>query len=146
MPSWDPLWLHPKDAEARFLDGRIEARGECESEHATRIDGIDDTIVPEPRGGVIRVALALVLVANRRLEGFLFFLGPRPALRLHAVAFHAGQNGGGLLAAHDGDPRVGPGPDKTRVEGSPAHAVIAGPEGPTQDEREFRYARARNRG
>src|SRR5688572_4484104 len=145
FPSWF-AFSHAEHAEARFLVGRVASRGQREPEHPARIGRIDDAVVPEARGGVVRVALALVLLADRGLERLLFVLRPRALLRLDPVAAHGGQHRGGLLAAHDGDARVGPGPEEARAEGAAAHAVVPGAEGSSEDHRELRHARARDRG
>src|SRR5687768_8817972 len=63
--------LHPEHAERRaFGDGGIEAGGEGEAEHVAGLRGVDDAVVPQPRGGVPRIALRLIIVAHRLLEGF----------------------------------------------------------------------------
>ena len=45
-----------------------------------------------------------------------------------------GEYGGGLIAPHHRDARIRPHEQKSRVEGSPAHAVIAGSERPSDDD------------
>src|SRR3546814_3545496 len=45
-------------------------------EHIARLRGVDDAIVPQARGGVIGVALILIFLADRRLEGFGFLRRP----------------------------------------------------------------------
>src|SRR5258708_19267002 len=92
------------------------------------------------------MALPLVLLADRALERLLLVLRPRAALRLDAVAADGREHGGGLLAAHHGDARVGPGPEKSRVEGAAAHAVVAGPEGPAAHHGELRHPAPANPG
>src|SRR3954467_9979117 len=91
---------HAEDAEVRRLLGRVARHREREAEDAARVRRVDDAIVPEARGGVIGVALALVLLADRRLELLLLVLRPGALLRLDAVAPHGGEHAGGLLAAH----------------------------------------------
>src|SRR6195952_2527890 len=100
---------HPEDAVADVLEGRVGARGQGQAEHGAGLRGVDHAVVPEPRRGVVGVALELVLVADRRLERLL--VGGRPVLTagLQPVAPDLGQHTGRLLAAHDRDPRVGPG-------------------------------------
>ena len=41
---------------------------EPEREHPPRVERVDDAVVPQPRGRVVRAALALVAFADRRLE------------------------------------------------------------------------------
>ena len=107
---------------------------------------VDDPVVPQARGGVVGMALALVLGADRRLERALRRRAPAAAAALDAVAPHGGEHVGGLLAAHDADARVRPHPQKARSEGAPAHAVVARAEAAADDDREFRHLRARDRG
>src|SRR5690242_16032068 len=73
---WRPS--HPEDAVADVVEGGAGAGGQRETEHAAGVGGVDHAVVPEPGGGVVGVALLLVLVADRRLER-LFLLG-RPVL------------------------------------------------------------------
>src|SRR5215510_2625604 len=116
---------HAEDAEARLGYGLFEAERETQRETAARVDGIDDAVVPEPRGGVVRIALFFVLLADRRLECGLFLGAPRAALALDGVAAHGGQHVGGLLAADHRDARVRPGPQEARRIRAAAHAVVA---------------------
>src|SRR5260221_1332972 len=139
------LLLHSEDAEARLLFGRVAGGGERKREHAARVGGIDDAVVPEPRRRIVRMALALVLLADGIPEGFLFGRRPLAALRLDAVAAHGGEHARGLLAAHHRDARVGPGPEEARIEGAPAHAVVARAERAADDHGELRHLRARDR-
>src|SRR5262249_59362300 len=83
------LWnLHAEHAEALLLDRRVQARRDRQPEHAPRIGRIDDAVVPEPRRRVVWMALALVLLADRRLECVFFFAAPRLAGRLETIAAH----------------------------------------------------------
>src|SRR5687768_4396938 len=56
---------HPEDAIANFLQRSVRAGRQGEAEHVARLRGVDDAVVPEPRRGVVRVTLQLVLVADR---------------------------------------------------------------------------------
>src|SRR6476469_7229787 len=112
--SWLTFESHTEDAEARLRDGLFERQREPQRETAARVDRIDDAIVPQPRGGVVRIALLLVLRADRRLEGSLFLGAPCAALGLDRVTAHGREHVRGLLAAHDGDARVRPGPEEAR--------------------------------
>src|SRR6185295_7624520 len=94
---------HPEDAEARLRYGLLERQRQPQREAAARVDRVDDAIVPQPRGGVIRIALFFVLLADRRLEGRLFFRAPGATLGFDGVAAHRRQDVRGLLATHDGD-------------------------------------------
>src|SRR5688572_12305556 len=144
--KWSVPGLHAEHAEARVLGGAVGGDGEGEAEDAARVGGVDDAVVPEAGGRVVGVALALVLLADRRLESFLVVLRPLPALRLDAVTLDGREHGSGLLAAHHRDARVGPRPEEARIEGAPAHAVVPRAERAAEDHRELRYSRARHRG
>src|SRR5690606_34289298 len=99
-------------------------------EQSPGVGGIDDTIVPKAGARVIGMALALVLLADRLLEGFLFLLRGKSAL-------HGGEHACSLLAAHDRNARVRPHPQEARRIGAAAHAVVAGAEGAAEDHGEL---------
>ncbi len=126
--------------------GAVERRREREPEHPARVGGVDDAVVPQPRAGVVRMALALVLRADRRPERLLVLRAPLPALGLDRVAADRRQHRGRLLAAHHRDPRVGPHPQEARLEGAAAHAVVAGAVAAADDDGELRHLRAGHRG
>src|SRR3954465_5007075 len=94
---------HPEDAVAERAQRRVGARREGEPEHGAGLRGIDDAVVPEAGGGVVRVALVLVLLADRRLERLFLLRRPLPAAGLDAVTAHGRQHAGRLLPAHDRD-------------------------------------------
>src|ERR1044072_539836 len=58
--------LHSEHAEAGLFDRGVERRRDAEREHPAHVDRIDHAIVPQPGGGVIRMALRFVLLAGRR--------------------------------------------------------------------------------
>src|SRR3546814_374291 len=74
------MLLHPENAEAGGLGGRVERRRDAEAEGHAGVARINDAIVPQPRSRVIGMALRLILVADRRLEALL--LRRRPVLAL----------------------------------------------------------------
>src|SRR5690242_6828416 len=131
--------LHPKYAEARLLDRRVERGRDRQAEQAPARGGIDHAVVPEAGARVIRMALVLVLVADGFLECFF-------GVRRFEIALHGRKHGGRLLAAHDGDAGVRPHPEQARRVGAAAHAVVAGAEGAADDHGEFRHARGCDRG
>src|SRR5205823_5110189 len=55
---------HAEDAERRFGNRGVVRGGEAEREHAPRVERVDDPVVPEACGRVVRVALRLVLRAD----------------------------------------------------------------------------------
>src|SRR5690349_8545960 len=60
--------LHPEDTEPRVFQRGVAGGSERQPEDAAGVGGVDHAIVPEARGGVVRMALALVLLADGRLE------------------------------------------------------------------------------
>ena len=56
--------LHPEDAEGRLRDRRVQRRGNPEGDDLAGVDRIDDPVVPEARGRVVRASLAVVLRAD----------------------------------------------------------------------------------
>ena len=65
----DIMRLHPEHAELRPLgDRRVQRCGEGEAEHVAGLRGVDDAVVPQPRGRVPGIALRFVIVADRLLE------------------------------------------------------------------------------
>src|ERR1700741_4012704 len=104
---------HPEDAVADGFERRVAGGGQGEPEHRAGVGRVDHAVVPEPRGGVVRVALVLVLGADRVLEPLLVGRRPLVAARFELVAANGGEDGGRLLATHPGDPRVGPHPEET---------------------------------
>src|SRR5690349_11826896 len=115
---------HPEQAELRWLDRRIGCCRQAEPEHQARIGGIDHAVIPQPRGGVIGIALLFVLGADRLAEFLFLFRRPGLALGFDAVAPHLAQYHRGLLAAHHGDPRIRPQPEEARAVSAATHAVI----------------------
>ena len=86
--------------------------------------------------------LRLVLRADLVAEGLLLGLGPVLAAALHAFAPDDREHRRRLLAAHDGDARIGPAPQEAAAVGAPAHRVVAGPERAADHDRELRHGRA----
>src|SRR6185369_18077668 len=110
LPPLAPRRSHPEHAEALFLDRRIERSGYGQAEDPARIGRIDHAVVPQARARIVRIALALVLIADWRLECLFFFLAPGFARGLEPVAAHGREHARGLLAPHDADARVRPHP------------------------------------
>src|SRR5579872_2408615 len=67
---------HAEEPEARVCHGPVAHGSERKPQDPTRLERIDHSIIPEARGRVIRMPLALVLLADRLLESFL--LSRRP--------------------------------------------------------------------
>src|SRR5919202_4550037 len=61
VPSGEtPRVSHPEDPEGRGGDVGVERGGQAERQHRARVDRVDDAVVPQPRGRVVRVTLGLV--------------------------------------------------------------------------------------
>src|SRR5262245_10683063 len=130
--------LHPEDAEPRgHARRRVEAGSERKPQHSARVGRIDDAVIPDAGRRIIGMALAFVLLADWRLERFVIRRTPDAALRLGCFLSQQSEHAGGLLAAHDGDARVRPHPQKAWPVGASAHAVIAGTITATDDDRIF---------
>src|SRR5258708_4244349 len=99
---------HAEHAEARRIGFLSAGQSQGQSEDAPRVLRIDDAIIPQPCRGVIRMTLALELLANRRLEFLLIGIAERLAAALQGLAFDGGENTRRLLAAHDRGPGIGP--------------------------------------
>src|SRR5580704_18545015 len=120
---------HPEDAVAGRLERGVGGHGQREPEDPAGVGRVDDPVVPQPGGRVVRVALVLVLLADVGL-----------------VAADATTDGGqyarGLVAAHDGDAGVRPHPQESWRVGAAAHRVVARAERAADDHRELRDSRA----
>src|SRR5471032_3584185 len=72
--------LHPEDAELGVRDFGVERGRQAQAQHHAGVGRVDHAIVPQARGGVVRVALVFVLVLDRLFERGFFFYRPRAAL------------------------------------------------------------------
>src|SRR4051794_41985945 len=79
---------HPEDAVAELAQRRVGARGEGEPEHGAGLRGIDDAVVPEAGGGVVRVTLVIVMLTGRRLARPFIPGPPLPAAGPQPLAAH----------------------------------------------------------
>src|SRR4051794_30427273 len=99
---------HPEDSVAELAQRRVGTRRQGQPERGAGLRGVDHAVVPQAGGGVVRVALVLVLITDRRLERLLVLGRPLLPAGLQPVAAHRRQHAGRLLAAHHRDARVGP--------------------------------------
>src|SRR5690606_31749272 len=53
---------HPEHAEAARFDWRVQRRGQGQGQHVAGLRRVNDTVIPQPCTGVVRVALFLVLI------------------------------------------------------------------------------------
>ena len=74
---------HPEEPEAGLSERDACAHVEGHAEHPPGVRGVDDPVVPQPRGRVVRAPLRLVLLPQRRLERLLVLRRTtgRPAAR-----------------------------------------------------------------
>src|SRR3954453_8251675 len=59
---------HPEHAVGDRFDRRLAHHRKRQSENGSGVGGVDDAVVPQPSGRIVRVALAFVLLADRGLE------------------------------------------------------------------------------
>src|SRR5262249_62432369 len=88
--------LHAEHAEAPGLERRVARRCQRQREYAPGITGVYHPVVPEPRRRIIRMALALVLLADRVLEGLLFGSRPLAPAALQLLALYGREHTRGL--------------------------------------------------
>src|ERR1700719_3458778 len=88
---------HSKHAEARRGKVLPPGQGERQSKNMPRVERIDDAIIPEARGRVVRMPLTLELLANRRLQPFFLELAEGASAALEGLALDGRQDAGGLL-------------------------------------------------
>src|SRR5205814_3061930 len=118
---------HPEYTEPRrFGFWCAQPRAQGLAKHGARIDRIDDAVVPQARSCIKRIALSVVLGADRRLERLFILAAPFAALGLDRFLAQQRQHGCGLFAAHYRDTRIGPHEEETRPIGAACHAVVAG--------------------
>src|SRR6202048_965553 len=129
--------LHPEHAEPGRLDRFVQRRRDREPEHLAGVRGIDHTVIPQACAGVVRMAFAFVLLADRRLERGLFVGAPRGSLGFQGATADCRQHSRRLFASHDRDARIGPHPEKARIERPAAHAIVAGAVAAADDHGEF---------
>src|SRR3546814_14883131 len=111
------LSSHPEHAEACVRDRCVGGGGEAEPESAAGLRGIDDAVIPEPGGRVVRTALRVELFAGRRLERGFVFSAPGLSLRFERIATHGREHVGGLFTAHPPALRLPPGRTDERRAG-----------------------------
>src|SRR5580658_1606637 len=138
--------LHAEHAEARRLLRGVAYRRQAKAQHAPGVTWVDDPIVPQPRRGIIGMPLALVLLADRALEGLLILLRPLPRAAFELIALDGRQHARRLLPAHDGNTRVRPLEQEARRIGAAAHGVVAGPIAAADDDGELGHVGAGDRG
>src|SRR5688572_895789 len=101
MPTRRFRVLHAEHAVTLRLRSRTADRQmQREPEYAAGIQRIDHAVVPQPRSGIVRMALRFVLPANFIHELDLLGLGPRFTAGLCAIAAHGREYLRGLLATH----------------------------------------------
>mmetsp|Transcript_22728 Transcript_22728/g.37564 ORF Transcript_22728/g.37564 Transcript_22728/m.37564 type:complete len:635 (-) Transcript_22728:3304-5208(-) len=135
----DLPFSHPEHAKACLLDRRVQGGTQAQMQHITRLARVNHPVIPQPGRGIKRMRLFLEHIDGGLLEGRLFLRRPGAARPLDSVAFHRCQNARRLRAPHDGNARIGPGPQETRGIGAPRHAIVAGPKRSAHQHRDFRH-------
>src|SRR6185437_12256302 len=136
---------HAESVGPQRSDFSLAADRQAKSQHSSRLPGIDEAIIPEPRGGEECRRLTVELRDDTLLHRREFGPIDRLALTLLALFGDDREHFRRLLAAHDGDAVVGPGEDEARIIGAAAHAVIAGAEARADMQGELRHRRIRHR-
>src|SRR5690349_2242050 len=86
--SMEVIRSHPEQAEAGVGQGRACHDVEGEAEPIPCVGGIDDAVVPQPCGGVVGLALGLVLVADGLLESAALIGGPSLTTGRELILLH----------------------------------------------------------
>src|SRR5471032_1509614 len=60
---------HAENAELRVRNFGVQRGRQAQAQHHAGVGRVDHAIVPQARGGVIRVALVFILLLDRLLEG-----------------------------------------------------------------------------
>src|SRR2546428_5938784 len=92
---WNGHWpvpprprLHPEDAEACFCGWSVHSCRNSQSQYHSGVGRIDDPIVPNPRGAVIRIAFFRVFIQSRLHEILLLVRAHFFALRAQLIHLH----------------------------------------------------------
>src|SRR5262249_28017462 len=117
--------LHAKHPELRLWNRRVEGGRQSQRQGLARPGGIEDPVVPQPGRRIVGRALALVLRDDGIADRGLLLGAERLSVARELVALDRREHAGGLLAAHDGNARVGPHPEQARLVRPSAHAVRA---------------------
>src|SRR6267142_333425 len=136
---------HPEDPELRRRYRRVEARRQRERQGAAGLRRVENPVVPQPRGRIVRRPFEVVLVENRLADLPVLLVRQLPVLARQLVALDRGEHARGLLAAHDGAAGVRPHPEEPRLVRAAAHAVIPRAERPADDDGELRHDRVGDR-
>src|SRR5881296_1064524 len=100
---------HAKNAIAWPCQRLLHGHGDGQAQDASGLQGVENTVVPEPRRGVVGRALMLIQVEGRLLESPLFVLGhERFVLFAELLLLHREEHAGSLLATHHRDAGTGP--------------------------------------
>src|ERR1700746_3383982 len=92
--------LHAEDAEGLRIVRRVARHRAGERQCPARVPRIDDAVVPQTGGRIIRMPLALILLADRLLEALLLDSRPVAALGLQLLALDGREHTRRLFPAH----------------------------------------------
>src|SRR5579859_6286873 len=92
--------LHSENTKWRVGHWRIKRSGYPQGKHCARVKGIDNTVVPESSGAVVRITFGLVFVEDGLFERDLFLLAHLFTTSRQTFLAHRCQYTGGLFTAH----------------------------------------------
>src|SRR5262245_24079510 len=126
---------HAENAVVWRCQRLLHSHGDGQAQDAPGLQGVKNTVVPEPRRGVVGRALMLIQVEGWLLESPLFVLRhERLALFAELLLLYREEHAGSLLTTHHRDAGAGPHEKQAWGVRTSAHAVVAGPKRATHDE------------
>src|SRR5262245_38134627 len=133
---------HAENAVVWRCQRLLHSHGDGQAQDTPGLQGVENTVVPEPRRGVIGRALMLIQVESRLLESPLCVLGHECLTRFaELLLLYRKEHASSLLATHHRDAGTGPHEEQTwRVRPS-AHAIVASSKGASHDQGKTRYLR-----
>src|ERR1700730_14015725 len=121
--SLPPLCSDAEHAIMRRLDRRVGRGGKANGERVGGIDRVQDAVIPQFGGRVVRALLALIGLQYRLTDCGDLLRRECLTLPLHLLDLDIAENVCSLLRSHDRSLRTWPGEEKARIEGTTRHAV-----------------------
>mmetsp|Transcript_77305 Transcript_77305/g.230302 ORF Transcript_77305/g.230302 Transcript_77305/m.230302 type:complete len:204 (-) Transcript_77305:2497-3108(-) len=116
---------HPEHAVLPIHDRRVQRDRDAPCKVLAGVTRVDDAVVEDGRGRMVRRGVGLESLHNGRLHGVNLLLGQgRQTLTLPLTVLHVRDHACGLLSTHDGDLGVRPEPREARVVGGAVHSVV----------------------
>src|ERR1700737_2740497 len=142
--SHPPPCSDAEHAVMRRLDGRVGRGGKANGERIARVDRIQDAVIPQFGGRIVRALLALIGLQHRLTDCGDLLRREYLTLPLHLLDLDIAENVCSLLRSHDRSLRTRPGEEKARIEGTTRHAVDTRAKGAVTVNRELGHACAGN--